>query len=85
MAMKPNGHTGVTVVTEVRKLKARNTLNSFVKHSPSHIVAVRKVRSRVNGLRRTMSPSGQIKTRPAAYPAWEHVGMREARSWETPK
>ena len=56
----------MTVVMEVRKLRARNTLKDSVKQMPIQTVAVVKVSRRTNGLRRTMSPTGQRKMRPAA-------------------
>jgi hypothetical protein len=72
----------VTVVTEVKKFRQRNTLKELVMHRPIHKVAVMKVNKTMKCLLRTMSPNGHRKMIPAAYPAWLQVGMREALSCE---
>lgn len=51
---------------DVMKLRARKTLNELVTQSPIQTVAVRKVKTRTNGLLRSMSPNGQRKMSPAA-------------------
>jgi hypothetical protein len=51
---------------EVRKLNTRKTWYELVKQRPSHMVAVMRVSSSTNGRRRTISPRGQMKIKPAA-------------------
>jgi hypothetical protein len=72
--------TGVTVVTDDRQFRQRKTPKELVMQSPIHNVAVMNVKRRMNGLLRTISPSGQMKMIPVTYPAWLQVGIKEALS-----
>jgi hypothetical protein len=56
----------VTVVTPTIKLIATKAPKLFVMHNPNDIVAVTAISARINGLRFTMSPSGQRNSNPAA-------------------
>jgi hypothetical protein len=69
------GHTGVIVVTEVMKLNTTKTVKFFVRHNPSHMVAVSNTRSKASSRRFTKSPRGQRNTKPVAYPACATVGI----------
>lgn len=43
-------------------------------------IAVTQMRPRMNGRRRSMSPNGQMKSKPAAYPACISVATDDALS-----
>ena len=49
------------------------------------MAAVKAMRARMKGRRGKRSPRGQMRRRPAAYPACMRVAMEEAFSKETAK